>query len=226
MTNKFLNKEIAPNSVEVASIKPTKNLLVFLHGVGSDGSDLISLVPYIQNSMPDYHFFSPDGVEPYDMAPFGRQWFSLMDRSKNTVLDLAETNAPKVEDIIKEKQKELGLSNKDTIIFGFSQGSMIGNYLTLTQENEPYKAMISCSGRLIEPKKLLNTKTPICIIHGAEDDIVEPEESKNLAKYCQENNIKHDLLIIPNLNHSIEMKGISFALKFLTVACIDSVVKN
>ena len=30
--------------------KPTK-LMVFLHGVGSDGNDLISLVPFIQKKL-------------------------------------------------------------------------------------------------------------------------------------------------------------------------------
>ena len=199
--------------IKALNDKPTK-LMVFLHGVGSDGNDLISLVPYMQNSLKEYHFVSPHGIESYDMAPFGRQWFSLQDRTQATILKLAKENAPKLQEQIALKQKEIGIENEDTVLFGFSQGTMIGVYLTLMQD-KPFKAMIGFSGRLIPPSILKNTSTPICIIHGADDDIVEAGESLKLAEYCKENDIEHKLLLIPNLTHSIDGKGIEFALKFL-----------
>jgi phospholipase/carboxylesterase len=199
--------------IKALNNKPTK-LMVFLHGVGSDGNDLISLVPYIQKSLAEYHFVSPHGVESYDMAPFGRQWFSLRDRASNTIIKLAKDNAPKVQEQIKLKQKELNIDNENTVIFGFSQGTMMGIYLTLTQE-KPFKAMIGFSGRLISPTPLKNTKTPICIVHGAEDDVVDSSEGHNLAEYCKQNSIEHKLLIIPNLTHSIDGEGMEFALNFL-----------
>lgn len=199
--------------IKALNDQPTK-LMVFLHGVGSDGNDLISLVHYIQKPLTEYHFISPHGVEPYDMAPFGRQWFSLQDRSPETIIKLAKNNAPKIQEQIELKQKELGIDNESTVIFGFSQGTMMGIYLTLTQE-KPFKAMIGFSGRLIPPASLKNTSTPICIIHGAEDDVVEANESIKLSEYCKQNAIEHKLLIIPNLTHSIDGSGLDFALEFL-----------
>ena len=199
--------------IKALNDKPTK-LMVFLHGVGSDGNDLISLVPYIQKSLKEYHFVSPHGIESYDMAPFGRQWFSLQDRTPQTIIKLAQDNAPKVQEQIALKQKELGIDNENTVLFGFSQGTMMGVYLTLTQET-PFKAMIGFSGRLIPPLSLKNTSTPICIVHGMDDDIVEASQSEELAEYCKENNIEHKLLLIPNLTHSIDGEGMEFALKFL-----------
>jgi len=207
--------EMYNNYPEIKALneKPSK-LMVFLHGVGSDGHDLISLVPYMQNSLKEYHFASPHGIESYDMAPFGRQWFSLQDRTPETILKLAQKNALKVQEKITIKQKELGIENKDTVLFGFSQGTMMGIYLTLTQD-EPFKGMLGFSGRLIPPPILKNTSTPICIVHGLDDDIVDANESKKLEQYCIKNNIEHKLLLIPNLTHSIDGKGIEFALKFL-----------
>ena len=199
--------------IKALNDQPTK-LMVFLHGVGSDGNDLISLVPYIQKPLGDYHFISPHGVEAYDMAPFGRQWFSLQDRSPKAIINLAKNNAPKVQEQIKLKQKALGIDNENTVIFGFSQGTMMGIYLTLIQA-KPFKAMIGFSGRLIPPASLKNTSTPICIIHGAEDDVVEANESIKLSEYCKQNAIEHKLLIIPNLTHSIDGSGMDFALEFL-----------
>src|SRR3982751_6596429 len=111
--------------------QPPKRLIVFLHGVGSDGYDLIDLVPYIRPELPDCHFISPHGIEPYDMASFGRQWFSLKDRSPNILIPLLTKSTCSLERIIGEKQKELGFTSANTIIIGFSQGTMLGLYLTL-----------------------------------------------------------------------------------------------
>jgi len=203
------------NHPEIKSLnEKASKLVVMMHGVGSDGNDLISLVPYIQNSLTECHFFSPHAPQDYDMAPFGRQWFSLQDRTPATLIKLAEKSAPLALEIIKTKQEELGLTNADTILIGFSQGTMMGMYLALLQ-SEPFAAMVGFSGMLLPPTKLNNTATPFCIIHGAEDDIVYAKESSNTAKYFKSNNIEHQLLIVPNLAHSIDASGMEFALKFL-----------
>jgi phospholipase/carboxylesterase len=200
---------------EVNSInQPAEKLVVFIHGLGSDGNDLIGLTPFMQKDLPDCHFISPHGIEAYDMAPFGRQWFSLIDRDPKTVIHLAGINTPLLSEIIKEKQVELSISNKDTIIIGFSQGTMIGIYLTLIQE-EPFYAMVGFSGRLIPPPYCMNKITPICLIHGERDEVVGAEELDNCVEYLSSNNIPLDILKIPNLAHTIDAKGIDFAIKFI-----------
>jgi len=201
---------------EVKALNHKSNkLMVFLHGLGSDGHDLISIVPYMQQSLRDYHFVSPHGIESYDMASFGRQWFSLQDRTPDTIIKRAMENASKVQEKITLKQQEFHIKNENTVLFGFSQGMMMGVYLTLIQD-EPFKAMLGFSGMLIPPYKLNNTSTPICIIHGSDDEIVEANRSIQLAEYCKNNHIKHELLLIPNLMHSINNIGIEFALRFLS----------
>lgn len=192
-----------------------KKLVVMLHGVGSDGGDLISLAPFINSDFPDYYFFSPNGIESYDMAPFGYQWFSLKDRTPDVIIQQAKQNAPKIEKIISKKQKQLNLSNEDTILFGFSQGAMIASYLTLSQK-EPYHAMLGFAGRLIiGNEEGINKKTPICLVHGECDEIVPHSFSKDFQKYCIDNSIKCELKLIPNLEHSIDHAGIEFAKNFL-----------
>ncbi len=204
--------------LDYPEIKPLSGkadkLLVLLHGVGSDGHDLIGLVPFIQESLPNYYFISPHGVEPYDMAPFGRQWFSLRDRDSATISQLVKSNSAKLQKIIEDKQKELSVRNSDTILVGFSQGTMIASYLTLMQK-EPFAGMVGFSGRLVKPTELKTTSTPICIIHGLNDDVVPASQSKEFAKYCENNNISYQLHLIPNLTHSIDDEGMQFALNFL-----------
>ena len=56
---------------------------------------------------------------------------SFQDRTPSTILNLIDNNVSLVRNLIEEKQKSLSLTNKDTILFGFSQGTMMGLYLTL-----------------------------------------------------------------------------------------------
>jgi phospholipase/carboxylesterase len=62
----------------------TKRLVIFLHGLGADGNDLLSLAPMLE--LPDTHFASPNAPYPCDMAPYGYQWFSLQDRDPTRIL--------------------------------------------------------------------------------------------------------------------------------------------
>ena len=192
----------------------TKTLMVLLHGLGSNGDDLFSLVPYLAPKLPDTHFFSPDGTEPCDMVPFGYQWFSLQDRSPNKIASELERSAASISKMIEDKAKELGLSQEDVVLFGFSQGTMVSIYLSLTTK-EPYKAVLGFSGRLYMPPKVTNTKTPVCLVHGAEDDIVPPDSLAHSKEALEKLGIEVSDLIVPNLVHSIDMMGLEFAMKFL-----------
>lgn len=200
--------------------QPAKKLVVFLHGVGSDGHDLISLAQLMQPDLPDCHFISPHGIEPFDSAPFGRQWFSLENRDPIVIRNLIDNNAPLVATIIQEKQASLNISNKDTIIIGFSQGTMIGLYLNFIQK-DPFYRVVGFSGLLVPPKNFINTTTPICLIHGKEDDVIAIEEMYKAANYLQ----KHGLVRqyaheIQNLGHTIDNNGINLAVEFIKSECL------
>jgi phospholipase/carboxylesterase len=53
------------------------SLVIFLHGYGSNGADLISLAPYWAEALPGTAFVSPNAIEPVPMAPGGYQWFPI-----------------------------------------------------------------------------------------------------------------------------------------------------
>ena len=58
--------------------KPS-SLVILLHGLGSNGRDLISLAPFWAKDLPETVFISPDAPFVCDMAPMGYQWFSLQE---------------------------------------------------------------------------------------------------------------------------------------------------
>src|SRR5688572_17238613 len=74
-----------------------KRLVVFLHGYGADGNDLIDIGRAWQSLLPDTAFVSPHAPEPCGQAPTGRQWFNLTFRTPNERWDGARKAAPVLE---------------------------------------------------------------------------------------------------------------------------------
>ena len=64
----------------------TRQLVVFLHGYGADGRDLLGLAPYWARTLPHAAFVAPDAPYPCEMSPYGFQWFSFEDRSQEMLL--------------------------------------------------------------------------------------------------------------------------------------------
>ena len=58
-----------------------RQLVVFLHGYGADGNDLIEIGRAWQVFMPNAAFASPHAPRPCGQAPMGREWFPLTFRN-------------------------------------------------------------------------------------------------------------------------------------------------
>lgn len=203
---------------ETHSKSKTRKLVVFLHGYGSDGHDLLVLAPFFKSysgCMNDAHFMAPDGIEHCEVSIAGYQWFSMRNRSPSVIADLIKEGSSYVSRMIKEKQEQLGLENKDTTLIGFSQGAMLGVNMTLAAE-QPFAATVAYSGKLIAPQEIVNKKTPICIVHGMEDDVVPVSEAKYMKEFCDKLGIVTEALFPDKLMHSINNDGIVFASKFLS----------
>ncbi|MEP6146370.1 MAG: phospholipase, partial [Nisaea sp.] len=57
-----------PRMAAASGETPTA-LVVFLHGLGADGNDLIGLAPVWAPHLPHVEFVSPNAPYPCDMAP-------------------------------------------------------------------------------------------------------------------------------------------------------------
>lgn len=54
-----------------------KSLVVFVHGYGADGADLLGLADPLAQHLPDTVFVAPNAPEPCSGNPFGFQWFPI-----------------------------------------------------------------------------------------------------------------------------------------------------
>ena len=137
-----------------ASGGPARMLVILLHGLGADGNDLLGLAPYFAQHLPDAEFSSPHAPERCDMAPSGRQWFSLQSRAPEALLDGAERAAPILNAFIDFELARLELEDHQLALVGFSQGTMMALYAGLRRPRPP-AAIIGFSGSLIAPERLI-----------------------------------------------------------------------
>ena len=63
--------------VEPLTKENPKQLVIFCHGYGADGNDLIGLSSYFQPILPDAIFLSPNAPQKCALNPFGYQWFDF-----------------------------------------------------------------------------------------------------------------------------------------------------
>ena len=62
--------------VQALSGKPD-SLVVFLHGYGADGADLLNLADTLKIHLPNTIFMSPDAPNKSTMNPYGYEWFPI-----------------------------------------------------------------------------------------------------------------------------------------------------
>lgn len=194
-----------------------EKLVVFLHGVGADGEDLISLADNFSLHLKNAIFISPNAPFSYDMFPAGYQWFSLLDRDEDVMYEGVEKALPILKNYIDKNLAEYSLTYKDLVLVGFSQGTMMAIQLALRLD-EACLAVIGFSGALIKSKELeLSKKStpPILLIHGNEDQVIPVQSHIYAVEQLRKMNLEIEGHIMTGLGHGINMEGINIANRFL-----------
>src|SRR5271170_7250551 len=127
-----------------------RQLIVFLHGYGADGNDLIELGRVWQQILPQAAFVSPHAPEPCGQAPVGRQWFALTFRDPNERWVGANKAAPVLERFLDAELAHHQLPPSALALVGFSQGTMMALHVGLRRTAAP-TAIVGYSGLLVLP---------------------------------------------------------------------------
>lgn len=192
-----------------------KKIVVFLHGLGANGDDLISLAD--EFDLPDTAYYSPNAPFPCDMAPYGYQWFSLQQRVENVILEGIKIAAPILNNYLDGLLKTHNLKPKDLALVGFSQGTMMSLYIA-PRRPEPIAGVVGYSGALVGAALLpqeLQSKPSICLIHGDADMVVPYEAMLGAEAALKQTKIPHETHTRPHLGHGIDGEGIDIAREFL-----------
>ena len=189
---------------------PAQQLVILCHGLGADGHDLIDLAPHWGATLPHAAFAAPDAPDPCDMAPMGRQWFSIGDRSPAHSAAGVAVAAQALNRFIDAELTRLALPPDAYALMGFSQGAMTALYTALRRTVAP-RAVLAYSGALVAADRLgeATARPPILLVHGEDDTVVPIERSRLAEAALRQAGFEVQALYCPRLGHGIDDAGLA-----------------
>ncbi|MDF1668637.1 MAG: alpha/beta fold hydrolase [Roseovarius sp.] len=199
----------------------TRSVVVFLHGYGANGADLLGLADVLGEHLPDTLFVAPDAPETIPGMPNGFQWFPIpwIDGSSE---EEAERGLMAAADDLNAYLDALMVDEdvlpEQVVLFGFSQGTMMSLHVAPRRE-DAVAGIVAISGRLLSPDVLKDeaiSRPPILLIHGDADDVVPPQSLPEAAEALQaagwQDVYAH---IMKGTGHGIAPDGLQVALAFM-----------
>lgn len=197
-----------------------RSMVIFVHGYGADGTDLLGLADPLAPHLPDTVFYSPNAPERCLNNPFGFQWFPIpwLDGSSEeqaragmaqSVLDL---NA-----FVDQKLADEGLAPEALALVGFSQGSMMSLHIA-PRRDQAIAGVVAFSGRLLVPELLeaeAKVKPPVMLIHGDADEMVPFSDMSKAGDALVTAGFETYGHVMKGTGHGIAPDGLQVALSFL-----------
>ena len=193
-----------------------EQLVVFLHGYGANGNDLIAIGKQWQNLMPGAAFVAPNAPEPCAQAPGGRQWFRLTTRDATERWTGVNKARPVLDAFLDAELDRHGLDDGKLALVGFSQGTMLALHAGLRRARAP-AAILGYSGELVAPPEHRDQviarvpagkPPPILLVHGSQDDVIPAEALFLSAAELAEAKIPCQWHLSIGLGHGIDGEGL------------------
>ena len=202
-----------------------KQLVVFLHGYGADGNDLLDIGRAWQQLLPDAAFASPHAPEPCAQAPVGRQWFGLTMRDPGERWHGVNIAGPVLEKFLDDELKRRNLPPSALALVGFSQGTMMALHAGLRRAVAP-AAIVGYSGMLVTPKDgpaeamaaEITSKPKVLLIHGDSDEVIPVQALLMASQGLAALEVPAEWHISPGLGHGIDQEGLRQGGEFLARA--------
>ena len=199
-----------------------RQLVVFLHGYGADGNDLIELGRAWQQYLPQAAFASPHAPEPCAGAPSGRQWFGLTFRDPNERWRGVNTAAPVLERFLDAELRRHELPPAALALVGFSQGTMMALHVGLRRAVPP-AAIVGYSGLLVLPPDgnveafaaEIKSRPPVLLVHGDQDDLIPPQALFQAAQGLAAIGVPVEWHLAAGVGHGIDAEGLRHGGEFL-----------
>ncbi len=201
---------------------PARQLVVFLHGYGADGNDLIDIGRAWQGLMPQAAFVSPHAPEPCGQAPVGRQWFPLTFRDPNERWTGVNKAAPVLERFLDDELGRRNLPPAALALVGFSQGTMMALHVGLRRPAAP-SAIVGYSGLLVVPpdgnaEKFaaeIKSRPPVLLVHGDQDDLIPAPALFQAANALGSLGVPVEWHLSAGIGHGIDQEGLRQGGEFL-----------
>jgi phospholipase/carboxylesterase len=197
-----------------------RSLVVFLHGYGADGADLLGLADVMAPHLPGAAFVAPDAPEPCAGGGFGYQWFPIpwLDGSPQAAADAGLAASVKdLNGFLDARLAEEGLAPDRLALVGFSQGAMMSLEIAPCRETA-VAGVVAISGRLLRPEALAaeaRVRPPVLLIHGDQDPVVPFADMAKAGDALVAAGFQTFGHVMQGTGHGIAPDGLGVALQFL-----------
>jgi len=202
--------------------------VVFLHGYGADGNDLIGLGREWARVLPHAAFASPHAPQPCGMAPMGRQWFNLTFRDPGEMTRGVTQAGPAVDAFLTAELERLRLPSSALGLVGFSQGTMVALAVGLSR-NPPPAAIVGYSGALANPEALAErsgTGPAILLVHGDKDEVIPVDAMLIAREQLAQAGLPVEWHAAQGIGHGIDQTGLKLGGAFLRQAFVTTIAKS
>lgn len=212
MTDRLKSQRRGPDDASSA--------VIFLHGYGADGADLLGLAEPLAPHLPGTAFFAPNAPEPCRNNPMGFQWFPipwLDGSSEGDARSSMMRSIGLLDDFIDQVLADEGLAPERLVLVGFSQGTMMALHVA-PRRDRAMAGIVGFSGRLLVPETLeaeARVKPPVLLIHGDQDQMVPFEEMALAGQALQAAGFTVYGHVMEGTGHGISPDGLSVALAFI-----------
>ena len=195
-----------------------KQLVVFLHGYGDSAEGILTLGEEWGDALPDAAFAAPNAPAVCEAFAGGYQWFSIRAIERERL----EREAPMVEvsailnEYLDAELARWGLSDKQLVVVGFSQGAMMAMY-AMPRRKQACAGVIGYSGMLLDAAGLTAAgiqKMPVLAIHGDSDEVVPPQCLSEVEAGFTAAGFDVETIMRPHLGHGIDpfglMRGVDY----------------
>lgn len=195
-------------------------LVVFLHGYGADGADLLGLADVLGPQLPGVAFVAPDAPDRCSGGGFGFQWFPIPRFDGSTEAMAAagiDASAADLNAFLDARLVEEGLSPDRLVLVGFSQGAMMSLQVA-PRRAEAVAGVVAISGRLLRPEALeaeTVVKPPVLLIHGDQDPVVPFGELARAGDALVAAGFQTFGHVMRGTGHGIAPDGLGVALQFI-----------
>jgi phospholipase/carboxylesterase len=197
------------------------SLVVFVHGYGADGADLLDIGDVLAPHLPGTAFVAPDAPDRCINNAFGYQWFPipwLDGSSEDEARAGMALSVNDLNDFLDVRLQEYGLAPSALALIGFSQGSMMSLHIA-PRRAKKMAGVVSISGRLLVPETLqaeAQVKPPVLLMHGDQDQVVPFEDMTLAGNALVDAGFETYGHVMRGMGHGISPDGLSVALQFLS----------
>jgi phospholipase/carboxylesterase len=172
-------------AIELETQRAPEYAVIWLHGLGADGSDFVPVVPELGlASTPGVRFVFPHAPEQPVTCNGGyvmRAWYDIIALAPER-RQVDEAGVFRSRDALRRliaRENARGIPCARIFLAGFSQGGAVA-YTTALTHPEPLAGVIALSTylpvteRVAQERTVVNAGIPIFAAHGSLDDVVAP----------------------------------------------------